>query len=93
MNRQLFLAAYDVSSGKRLKKALATARQYASGGQKSAYECWLTPTEKRDLLQAMSRVLNSEEDRFALIPLDPRRGVSTLGLAVKPTNPQFFLMV
>ncbi len=44
--RALHLIAYDVAHPKRLRRALHIVRHHASGGQKSAHECWLTGTEK-----------------------------------------------
>lgn len=36
-----YLAAYDVSDPKRLQQALHVLRDYATGGQKSVFECFL----------------------------------------------------
>lgn len=90
MQRQLYLAAYDVRCKKRLRLALKVCRAFASGGQKSAHECWLTPPERALLLHNMRLVIDEDEDQFALIALDPRRPVATLGTAVPPANPEFF---
>lgn len=90
MPRSLYLAAYDVRSAKRLRHALQVARSFASGGQKSAHECWLEGREKGQLLNELTRVILPDTDRVALIPLDPRRSVITLGRALKPANPNFF---
>ncbi len=62
--RQLYLAAYDISCNRRLRKALYALRGYASGGQKSVFECFLTPTEKRQLLEDIAQVINPVEDRL-----------------------------
>ena len=53
--RQLFLAAYDVRDDGRLRRALHVLRDYTCGGQKSVFECYLTPNERKKLL---SRVLS-----------------------------------
>lgn len=89
MQRSLFIAAYDVREPARLKRALKVTKQYACGGQKSAYECWLDNSERQQILSDMAAVLEPE-DSFALIPLDPRRGVIALGVAMPATDPQFF---
>ncbi len=88
--RRLFLAAYDVRDPARLAQALRVIKGYASGGQKSAYECWLTDGERQAVHRAMAGVLDPAADAFALIPLEPRRPVATLGVAVQPTDPEFF---
>lgn len=90
MPRKLYLAAYDVREPKRLARALRVIRGFASGGQKSAYECWLTPAEIADLKCSMSDVLDFEEDCFALIPLNPRRPITPLGVAVPPVDPDYY---
>ena len=63
-NRQLYIAAYDISDAKRLRKALYAVRGYASGGQKSVFECFLTAAEKRALLDSIRLIINPKEDRF-----------------------------
>ncbi|HWQ68633.1 MAG TPA: CRISPR-associated endonuclease Cas2 [Patescibacteria group bacterium] len=89
-DRDLYLAAYDIADDKRLRRALFLVKGYATGGQKSVFECFLTEAEKRRLLVNMDEILEDEEDRFALIRLDPRSTVHTLGIAVAPEDPPFF---
>lgn len=88
--RILYLAAYDVSDDGRLAAALDCVRAYATGGQKSVHEVWLTAAEKGALLQEMDQLLHAAEDSFILIRLDPRQRVYTLGLGVPPSNPDWF---
>ena len=89
-NRQLYIAAYDISDAKRLRKVLYAVRGYATGGQKSVYECFLTSAEKRTLLADMTSVIDDVEDRFILIRLDERGCVRTLGKGVPPQDQSFF---
>lgn len=86
----LHLAAYDVADPKRLQQALHVLRNYATGGQKSVFECFLSEAEKRALLDAVAAVLDLEEDRFFVVRLDPRSKVQTLGIAVRPVDPSYF---
>ena len=88
--RTLYLAAYDVTSPSRLRKALDAVKDYATGGQKSVYECFLTDVERKALLGRIREILDDAEDRFMLVRLDPRSRISTLGIAVKPADPDFF---
>lgn len=88
--RSLHLAAYDIRDPARLRRALKAVKRYASGGQRSAHECWLTLQDIHELLGDMREVMDADEDCFGLIPLDPRRGVLTLGRAIKPVDPDFF---
>ena len=88
--RVLHLAAYDVSDESRMRAALALLKAYATGGQKSVYEIFLTQAEKGELLHDMAFVLNEVEDRFLLLRLDPRSRVHALGTATEPADPPYF---
>lgn len=88
--RQLYLAAYDVRDPKRLSRALAVVRDYATGGQKSVHECFLNAGEQRELLERISSVLDATVDRFVLLRLDPRCKTQTLGIGRAPRDPAFF---
>lgn len=90
MPRSLHVAAYDIRDAARLRRALKAVKSYASGGQKSAHECWLAPAETVSLMDDMRGVMDACEDRFALIQLDPRRSVITLGCASVPADPDFY---
>ncbi len=88
-SRSLYLAAYDVTDDNRRRRVLKAVRRYSSGGQKSALECWLTAPDIRALIADVRDELDPDEDRFGLLPLDPRRGVFTLGRALQPSDPDF----
>jgi CRISPR-associated protein Cas2 len=88
--RQLYLAAYDISCNRRLRKALYVIRAYASGGQKSVFECYLTPAEKKLLSAEIATVIDPLEDRFMLIRLLGAKHVHTLGKAVIPQDGSYF---
>lgn len=88
--RLLYLAAYDVADPRRLRLALEAVRAYATGGQKSVHECFLTNAERDALLAEVRGTLDAAEDRFMLVRLDPRSRVSTLGIAAQPADPDFY---
>ncbi len=88
--RVLYIAAYDVSDATRLRHALHVVKNYATGGQKSVYECFLTPGERKELLSRVTGVLEPEDDRFLLIRLESRSKVQTLGIAIEPGDPAFY---
>ena len=90
MNRDFYLAAYDVANPRRLAAALHLVRGYATGGQKSVHEIFLTPAERNELLHTMALILDEEKDRFLLLHLDPRARTYTLGRAEKPADPDYF---
>ncbi len=88
--RRLFLAAYDVGDSRRLAKTLHAVRRYATGGQLSVHECFLTEAERRALVTCVARILDPDRDLFFLLRLDPRSAVRTLGIAEPPEDPPFF---
>lgn len=88
--RQLYLAAYDISCNRRLRKALYVLRGYASGGQKSVFECFLTDAEKCQLLEDIALVIDSVDDRFILLRLAGTKHIRTLGKGVPPQDGSFY---
>ncbi len=88
--RHLHLACYDISHPRRLAAALKLARKYATGGQRSVHELFLSPGEHRALVEEISLLIEPTTDRFFLLRLDPRSRVFTVGLASPPTNPDYF---
>ncbi len=89
-HRDLYLVAYDVATPRRLKAALKLVRRYATGGQRSVHELYLTPAECQGLIEDMSALLQADTDRLLLLKLDPRSRVHTLGRAVAPADPDYF---
>ncbi|WP_374488480.1 CRISPR-associated protein Cas2 [Zoogloea sp.] len=88
--RDLYLAAYDVTQPSRLAAALALVRGYTTGGQRSVHEIFLTRAERYELLHSMALLLDEACDRFFLIRLDPRSRTYALGQAARPSDPTYF---
>lgn len=88
--RALYLVAYDIRHPRRLAKALKVVKAYATGGQKSVHECFLSPREKVELRQELGRVIRRSEDSVVFVRLDPRARPRTLGIAVPPRDEAFF---
>lgn len=65
-HRDLFIAAYDITKAKRLRRFLKLLRQYSENFQKSVFECWLNKREKEELLEKVSAIIEEKEDRFFL---------------------------
>ena len=89
-HRTLHIACYDIADNKRLRRALFVLRNYSTGGQKSVFECFLTPVEKRLLIAEVEAIIDPAEDRFLLLRLDQRRPVRVLGIALAPCDPDYF---
>lgn len=90
--RDLFIAAYDVANPRRLRRMLAILKEYAVGGQRSVFECFLTEAERNELMNRVQGEVDEREDKFILIRLDPRREMIFLGKAVAPENPPYFVV-
>ena len=89
-NRALFIAAYDVACPSRRRQVHRTVKAYATGGQKSVFECFLTPLERKELLVGARRLINEREDRFALLRVEERAKPLLLGIASPPVDPDFY---
>jgi CRISPR-associated protein Cas2 len=78
----LTVIIYDVTDDKRREKLRKLLRHYGVAAQKSAFEARLTSAEKKTLVLQVSRLLDPNEDRFAIypIPLDLESSVVALGL-------------
>ncbi len=68
-HRDLYLAAYDISDARRLTAALKLTRAYATGGQKSVHELYLTAAERGTLVEDISALMDIDTDRFLLLRL------------------------
>lgn len=88
--RALYIAAYDIRHNRRLRRALNVLKGYATGGQKSVFECFLTEVERQQLLDQVHEVVDESEDHFVLLRLEQRATFSALGVAVRPADPDFF---
>ena len=90
MKRRLYLAAYDISSASRLRAALYLLKGFASGRQKSVFECFLTDIEHREMVQTISKIIDPVEDRFLLLPLASADDIRTMGKGVAPVEQSYF---
>lgn len=86
MSRELYLVAYDVREHKRLRLTHRVLKEFACGGQKSAFECYLTERERLELVSRVEDVMDTAEDALLVIRLSDRNSVATLGIAVKPMD-------
>lgn len=90
--RNLYLAAYDVSHIRRARAILHVVRGYATGGQKSVHETFLSPSEKGELIQQVALLLDEDSDRFFLLRLDPRAPTRVLGAGRAPADQGYFFV-
>ncbi len=88
--RVLHIAAYDVAEPARLRKIHHVIKRFATGGQKSVLECFLTPSEREELLAEAGALMNEGEDRLELLRVEERARPVLLGTATTATDPDFF---
>ena len=83
--RNTFLVCYDVCDDKRLRKVFKTMRDFGDHLQYSVFECYLNPTEKIQLEDALSKIIDHDEDQVLFVALGPSEGrgervITALGL-------------
>jgi CRISPR-associated protein Cas2 len=88
--RRLYVIAYDVTDQRRLTHVREVLKAYSTGGQKSVYECWLSPAELVEVTETLQSLIEVREDRVHIVTLDGRSRPATLGIAVSPSDPAFF---
>ena len=86
MIRQLYLVAYDVRNSTRLGRIHKVLKDFACGGQKSAYECYLTVSERDELVSRAKQCIDIGEDALLIIRMNDSDNVTTLGIATKPVD-------
>lgn len=87
--RVLYIAAYDVSEPSRLRKVHHVVKRFATGGQKSVFECFLTPSEREELLAEAGAIIDEDEDRLMLFRVEERAQPVLLGTAKPVADPDF----
>ena len=86
---RLYIATYDVTDPRRLYRLRQAIRQYATGGQKSVFECFLTPAAHRELIMWTLPIIDESKDRFALLQVEERTKPILLGTAISAVDPDF----
>lgn len=87
--RRLHIAAYDVVDDRRRRAVHRIVRGFASGSQKSVYECLLSPAEQQQLIASTEAQLELSEDRFFIVTLEARGLFIGLGRAIAPSATGF----
>ncbi len=90
--QRLCLVAYDVRSPKRLRKILHLVNDYASGGQKSVKECYLSRPDMQSLIKRALEILDRDHDSFMIIPLVNNNALYLLGKARMPLSSDYIYL-
>lgn len=86
--RGLYITAYDVSNPRRRRQIHHVVKGYASGGQRSAFECFLSAKERTELGADVCALMDGDEDRFALLRVEERTEAILLGIATPAVDPK-----
>jgi len=90
-NRHLYIAAYDVTDAKRLRQILQLLRDYSNSYQKSVFECRLTISDKKKLLEKVEELLDKDNDRFFLFKCHSQHQAHYLGYQEKVDEDCFII--
>lgn len=91
-NRLLILLAYDVSDPKALSKVRRSLKPFAISGQKSFYECWVTPGELKELTEDIKDLINTDTDRVHFFELHECEFTLFLGEARRQSTEPFLVI-
>lgn len=89
-HRSLYIAAYDICEPARLRRVHLCVKAHATGGQKSAYECFLTPRERDGLITELRGIVDEHVDRFALLRVQERAEPILAGIATPASDPNYY---
>lgn len=89
--RRFYLIAYDISDSGRQHQVRNILQGYATGSQKSLYECWLTETEWQDLRCRLPNLLQ-EGDRLHAVRLPETDQHAMLFGAAQPLRYETFIV-
>lgn len=89
MRRHFYLVAYDVRDDQRLVRIHDAICALSCGGQKSAFECWLSSREKQQLIARLTE-LGAPEDVVVMIRLHNDQAAIQLGVAAPLPTPSMY---
>lgn len=92
MERTLYIVAYDIAGQRRLNRVRHFLKGYSTGGQKSVYECFLTDGELRLVTEELGQLILGDKDRVHVFRLDGRSSPHVLGIALPPSDPEYFFI-
>lgn len=91
MDRNIYLVCYDISDRNAQRKVHKLVTAHAIGGQKSFYECLMSPSELNALVINIQKTMNSTKDRLHYFQLDPRSKPLYLGTAKRQSIRPFLI--
>jgi CRISPR-associated protein Cas2 len=91
--RTHYLICYDICEPVRLNRVHHYLIGYKVGGQKSFFECWLTPPELNEVRNNLIKMIDNFTDRIHIFQLDPRMKNECFGKAnIQAMNTPFMIL-
>lgn len=90
--RSLYIIAYDISAPDRQRHVRRLLQGYATGGQKSLFECWLTAAEYRRVCKIAVDNIDPGTDRLHIFHLGEKSTPRLLGKATQILQEPFIIM-
>lgn len=95
--RNRYLVAYDVSDARRLRRTYNKMNGFGDPLQYSVFACDLSPKERIIMEEALTEIINLQEDRVLIINLGPAEGrgaeaISALGRQFKPARAEALIV-
>ena len=84
VTRKLYLVCYDIADKKDRNNVRRIVKSFSSGGQKSAYECYLSSAEF-NLLINLTRAHITPTDNLVIQPINEKMTVRVIGLGMCPS--------
>ena len=72
--RNRYIVSYDISDPKRLRHVFRTMKGFGDALQYSVFQCDLSPSQRILLIEALTPIINHNEDQVLLIDLGPSEG-------------------
>jgi len=72
--RNRFIVAYDVADPKRLRKTYKIMCAHGDPLQYSVFQCDLSASERMELIEKLTDMLNLKEDRILIVDVGPAEG-------------------
>lgn len=76
--RNVYLVAYDICDGKRLRRVYKAMRGYGDHLQFSVFRCELSDRERAEMLAELSGLIAHDEDQVLVIDIGPADGRANL---------------
>lgn len=76
--RNVYLVAYDICDGKRLRRVYKAMRGYGDHLQFSVFRCELSDRERAEMLAELGGLIAHDEDQVLVIDIGPADGRANL---------------